>query len=255
MSQTLATQNLYDQWKILSPDNVLMCRVSQKRATWYLSRELADLIDTKTIKLRFTPGGLGHHGLFSFMLEDRLNQCVVCGADSQLTKHHVIPHQYRKHFPVDRKARTSYDVLMVCHSCHETYEKQAGVRNRELMDEMNIRQPKIEVDYAWLNLCKMANALLAMRTGTIRGSLPPEKQAQYEQMLCEYLNVSLLTDEQLASFSAKKTSREEFNRGEVIMRQVLAQGKLDKFCADWRKHFMLHMQPKFIPSTWNIYHV
>ena len=41
------------------------------------------------------------------------------GNIGNLTRHHVVPHCYRRNFPQELKAYCSHDVLPLCHSCHE----------------------------------------------------------------------------------------------------------------------------------------
>jgi len=49
----------YSNIKMLSPEGVVMCRLSERRANWYLDRGLAKLEADNAIRLNFTPNGLG----------------------------------------------------------------------------------------------------------------------------------------------------------------------------------------------------
>ena len=88
----------YDNWKVYSLEGELMFRCSNKKISWYLSRNLANQIADDSIRLNFHSKGLGHVGN-TFYLEDRSNSCVCCGANNNLTTHHVVPDMYRRHMP------------------------------------------------------------------------------------------------------------------------------------------------------------
>jgi hypothetical protein len=123
---------VYGNWKMLSPEGTLMCRLSDKKANWYIDRELAERVDgeEKTIRLTFTPNGIGDTN--EYMLEDKASLCVVCGARHDLTFHHVVPHGYRKHFPIEWKSHSSHDNLLVCERCHHLYERSAWELKKRL---------------------------------------------------------------------------------------------------------------------------
>ncbi|KAI9243532.1 hypothetical protein BY458DRAFT_561194 [Sporodiniella umbellata] len=62
----------------------------RKKAQWYLNRDLASLVpnEPKSIQLNFEAKGNGHKE-GDYMVEDRTNMCVGCGATGGLTLHHV----------------------------------------------------------------------------------------------------------------------------------------------------------------------
>jgi hypothetical protein len=63
-----------------------LCR---KKADWYLSRNLAAILPVdKAIKLLFVAKGDGH-AEGDYMVEDKANICVSCGASKALTLHHI----------------------------------------------------------------------------------------------------------------------------------------------------------------------
>lgn len=45
-------------------------------------------------------------------------RCVVCGKDNRISKFNVVPHSYRKFFPVDLKSHSSHDIVLLCTRCH-----------------------------------------------------------------------------------------------------------------------------------------
>lgn len=133
------TEKIYDNTKILNPDGSVLCFTEAKRARFYLNKNLAEKIsdDPLVIKLTFTPKGPGSQRC-SYLLEPRENKCVVCGSVEDLTRHHVVPHCYRKHFPENMKSHQSYDILAVCFPCHNKYEKHADKLKKELAGKYGV---------------------------------------------------------------------------------------------------------------------
>ncbi|NIQ13420.1 MAG: hypothetical protein GTO02_03115, partial [Candidatus Dadabacteria bacterium] len=123
----------YGNCEVLGPDGNLMFRCCQKKALWYLERNLGNQISKEpfTIQLTFTPKGKGHVD-DPYFLQIMKNLCVVCGSDENLTRHHVVPYCYRKFFPTNLKDHRSYDVMALCIPCHELYEEKATEFKEEL---------------------------------------------------------------------------------------------------------------------------
>src|SRR5208283_2948606 len=93
----------YDNIECYHPDGSLMCYLSSRQAEWYIKKGLGSFFDeskekdsNKKLRLNFVPNGKGEPEV---LLRERKNICVVSGKNDMLTKHHVIPYQYRKCFP------------------------------------------------------------------------------------------------------------------------------------------------------------
>jgi hypothetical protein len=108
-------KELYENCRMRGPDGVLLCTCNYKKIQWYISRDLADLVeeDPPTIQLRFQPGGRGHVG-DPYYLAKKENKCVVCGHGENYIRHSIVPHSYRKCFPIEKKSRSSHDIVLVC---------------------------------------------------------------------------------------------------------------------------------------------
>ena len=127
---------VYSNGAILSPDGELLARVGNKRANWYLNKGLADKIsdDPLIVQLNFVPKGHGNRG-DSYMLSDKINRCVVCASTEALTTHHIIPREFSRNFPAKIKERRSADVIVMCVSCHTSYEVEADKLKKELAEK------------------------------------------------------------------------------------------------------------------------
>jgi exonuclease 3'-5' domain-containing protein 2 len=103
LGHQVLTQDGYDHCRLLGPDGTLMALIPLKRFKWYLKKGLAKQIDENSIQLNFLPKGNGNVG-DDFYLNERKNRCVCCGTDDNFTKHHVVPQEYRIHFPLEMKS-------------------------------------------------------------------------------------------------------------------------------------------------------
>ncbi|KAI1315661.1 hypothetical protein EDD11_000554 [Mortierella claussenii] len=127
---------VYDNISVYAPpDSNLIFRCSQKRANWYLSRNLARSLSPTSIHLNFAPAGQGHAN-DSYYLEERENKCVVCGqatAEAGATMLHVVPEQYRKWFPIRLKSHSSHDVVVACPECNAQWDREAAVVRKTIV--------------------------------------------------------------------------------------------------------------------------
>ena len=85
----------YDNCTMYGPDNEWMCACDHKKMNWYLDRNLAEKLSDNTFKLTFKPEGKGHATESAYFAEKRVNCCVICGTEADLTKHHIVPYCYR----------------------------------------------------------------------------------------------------------------------------------------------------------------
>lgn len=122
----LGNKTGYDNCKILSPDNQLLCYCSKEKIEWYLKRNLGELVseDPSAVRLFFQPSGNALSDLTEFkneyevfMKHSRENQCVVCGKTDNFFKYHVVPSYYRNYFPLELKSHRSHDILLLCWTC------------------------------------------------------------------------------------------------------------------------------------------
>ncbi|KAF9118217.1 hypothetical protein BGW39_001378, partial [Mortierella sp. 14UC] len=127
---------VYDNISVYAPpDSNLIFRCSQKRANWYLSRNLARSLSETSIHLTFAPAGQGHVN-DPYYLEERENKCVICGqetAEAGATMLHVVPEQYRKWFPMKLKSHSSHDIVVACPECNAQWDREAAVVRKTIV--------------------------------------------------------------------------------------------------------------------------
>jgi len=245
-NNTLKTP-LYGNCRVQNPDGVHIFNCGEKKANWYLKRDLASVIclEPFTIQLKFIPNGHGHAN-DNFYLQKRQNICVSCGINEGLTKHHVVPYCYRKFFPEHLKNHTAYDILPLCSECHENYEIHAQQLKKQLADEYAIQHENAKVlDTELKNVCLAASALL-----NHSDSIPPERNAYLTAILIDYFNKDEITREDLEKAANLEYNTQRANykpEGQAVVENI---SDISLFVQRWRKHFVDSLKPQYMPQHW-----
>jgi exonuclease 3'-5' domain-containing protein 2 len=242
-------RKIYDNCSIYSPDNVLMCYCSRRRIDFYLKNDLAVKIDDNSIKLKFIPHGLGHNNEHPYLLEIKKNQCVVCGTEKGLTRHHVVPHAFRVHIQSKFYLRFGhYDVLPLCVICHGTYDTEHQTPFvKKLFDEHEIKfESKVIYNKDIGKIVKSAYALI-----NHKDTLPEDKKVYLEGLIKEYYGIELLTDEIIIN-ATKIENWKQKKDWESPYKQLLNKYETNEFFILWRKHFVKAMKPKFLLKSWAV---
>lgn len=228
---------LYESFVMLHPSGVMMCRCAHEKAMWYISRNLAQWIDEKTFQLTFTPQGTGK-SKDAYYLQGIPNRCVVCGATENLNKHHVLPRVFRVHCPDDYKNHTSHDVLPLCITCHDQYEKSATVLKSQLALEYGVLIQQERLQDA--ELARIKKVLSARKILTEHGDkIPLDRRT----ILAQLANQSVPDKFKQAPIR---------DYGAAVVKQVMQRGELFLFLQKWRSHFLQTMQPRFMPALWSV---
>lgn len=262
---------IYGNCKVYSPDNELMFRCLEERCQWYLERKLAEILEKNplSIKLNFKPNGKGER--HDLLKAERINKCVVCGEENlkALTRHHLIPYEYRKYFPDHEKGHNSFYVVPICNNCHAKYEaKHAVPFKRELSV---IYDAPLSVGQSEKNkrLCLILKKLFAIERNYLQEySIPKEKITA----LGTEVTKGLFSDVVFKDFTAKYHG--EFVKGSMLInldtlagvRDLIEKLKLmmeekphgqivvekckdiEEFQRKWVKHFIDNMKPKNLPE-------
>lgn len=93
-------------------------------------------LDPYTVQLKFEPSGRpGSED--SYYLNFKDNICVVCGSDESYMRKNIVPHDYRRYFPLVMKDHHSHDILLMCPECHRLSTFHDDKLRRELADKYN----------------------------------------------------------------------------------------------------------------------
>ncbi len=114
-------QPYYGNYRFYHATGPLMFITSEKRAQFYIDRGLVTSTPENPTHFTFRdrdgpPGGYGfhHETLHEYHLQPKENQCVVCASLQNLTKHHVLPITFQRHYPNERgdAGVRSHDLLL-----------------------------------------------------------------------------------------------------------------------------------------------
>jgi hypothetical protein len=220
---------VYGNHKMYSIEDEFLSHVDTKRMKWYLDRNLAMMINEKDFKLTFKSKGNQAQGEY-YKLELK-NICVICGTGESLTKHHVVPTQYRKYLPMKYKSKSSFDVLCVCIECHHSYEIIANVLKEDLLKKYDLideskHQQKIKKYHHVLN--------------NHSEFLSDEKRLDMVNFMEEFLDDSI---ENILSVDCN-----EFESTSSLLMKNITDYK--EFIIMWREHFIKNADPKHLPQEW-----
>lgn len=236
----------YGNCQVQNLDGHHIFNCGPKKSKWYLSRGLAEVIQDypQIIKLNFTLNGEGHRG-DPYFLQHRENICVVCGTTERLTKHHILPRCYRSYLNESIKNYNSYDILPLCYECHETYETHANVYKRELFAALNIKKEKAMVISPEIR--KVRSTAFALLN---YNSIPPERREVLLDYIRKYYGKDNISDEdlRLAADLEKNVRIEYRTESEIVVDNIV---DVEAFVIGWRKHFVTHTNPRYMPQHWD----
>jgi hypothetical protein len=264
-----------ENWKVFHPNGKHMFTCGEKKAFWYLDRNLAIIFGDKTIKLTFTPKGNGFEDNEEFGRNVRIVRCVVTGIGDDLQRHHIVPYCYRTYFPEEYKSKNHHDVVLINHEVHSEYEKHAVLYKDEIARIYNVKTiSELNGDYTkFLREKGKSNSLLLNALHSIFKSynkLPQEikteklrfisDQTEIPYNVIEGLNyiqlyklyLLLVEDHKLKIEAYKGQNRANFDHGYYVVQKLDTEEKIEEFVKLWRNHFINTMKPKFMPKGWSV---
>ncbi len=215
----------------------------RKRQIGIFKEGLASKISDNSIYLLFKPNGLGLHGK-EYGLSNMKNICVVCGTNSDLTKHHVVPKCYRSHFPEEFKTHKFHDVLIMCLPCHYKYEEEALKYKKEISIKWGCPIEGIVIDRSIEKRIK--NYILCLSDNRI----PKWRILEIKNEIRKDLNIKRITNSLIKEWVNKEINNFcTTSNGEMVVSKIK---DVKEFIVDWRRHFIETMDPKFLPEKWSI---
>lgn len=209
-----------------------LAHVDTKRMNWYLDRDLAIMLNEKDFRLTFKSKGDRRDAETAYYKLELENKCVVCGKEEELTKHHVVPTQYRKYLPMNYKSKSSFDVLVICSDCHHEYEAIADVLKLDLLIKYGLENHSKDM----IKIKSFHNTLnnhSEYLTDDRRSEMVEYLETYFESTIEEILIVDYLT------YYETTTS--------LLMKNITDYGA---FVIMWREHFIKHANPQHLPQEW-----
>jgi len=271
-SKNLSSEN----WKVYHPSGRHMFTCGEKKAYWYLERNLAKLIDgERSIALTFTPKGNGFEDDEEFGRSIRIVRCVVTGVSNSLQRHHIVPYCYRTYFPEEYKSKNHHDVVLMNFEIHSEYEQKANKFKDEVARIYNVKTiGELNSEYT-LKLRELGkpNAIIMNTIHSLfktYGRLSREGILEKLQFIAEntgipfdvvnkynYIQIYklylLLRDEHINElYQFKEANRKLYDHGYHVAQKLDTEEKIEDFVKLWRNHFIETMQPKFMPNGWSV---
>jgi hypothetical protein len=223
-----------------------MC--DRKKIDWYLKRNLAKQISEKVFQLTFEPKGVGNEN--PFFLEELANQCVVCGTKDKLSKHHLIPHQYRRTFSSEYKDSNHFDVVCICVDCHEKYEKVAEKFKKQLHKTYKVIQNKQKYN----GKPKAINGLLKILKEECE-ELDPIVIDKILKNLRSKLGTNILIEEVFQmDYLEIPIEKDYIELDKKLVEEYCKEKSLEDFILMWREHFITTMNPQYFSENWLKYY-
>ncbi|XP_041071015.1 exonuclease 3'-5' domain-containing protein 2 isoform X1 [Carcharodon carcharias] len=250
---------LYDNCFLHAPDGQPLCTCDRKKAQWYIDKGIGELIseDPFVVKLKFEPSGRPE-SQEDYYLITKENLCVVCGKRESYIRKNIVPHEYRRHFPIQMKDHSSHDVLLLCTACHATSNYYDNVLKQQLAEEFNApigceESIRLLEDPVRRQVRSGARALLHA------DSLPEARREELQSVLKAFYGMETLTREILEEGASLETRifNENYVPHGLKVTQSCAIGGLQALMSlekRWRQHFLDYMRPRHLPSLWSVDH-
>ena len=283
MGTFICKHPIYESCKMLAPDGQQLCYCDNKKMTWYVSRNLAEIIseDPPVFRLFFEPNARGckdeNDKSSNFYITSRTNCCVICGSEKDYLRFHIIPLIYRSCFPENLKSHKSHDVVLLCLSCHErarlVYEKKKKEISYKYNVPLNV-QDDGKINYLKLQQFQKKCKVLIR----VKNPLPEEAKNKLKKdvmnLFKEFMNSTDSFKEFVEKNGIKCEKEEDINdkfcelfsekfeigynmgnkknmHGQLVLEKVK---DLKEFIREWRKFFVDSFNPQFLPSEWSIDH-
>ncbi|KAG6456921.1 hypothetical protein O3G_MSEX010014 [Manduca sexta] len=254
---------LYHNCFMQAPDGELLCTCDDKKAMWYVEKELADVVTESplTVRLRFEPAGrcVGDVGRYYQLTKE--NKCVVCSGETSCIRKNVVPREYRKYFPEIMKDHSSHDVVLLCAECHRASNMRDQTLRERLAAECAAPLPRHEHTRTWENPVtkKIRSAARALLYQSQKHVLPESRRRELEDVLLQhYLQTENITQELLhdAANIQIVIENEDYESHGLRVTEYFkkSDGGLLKLEEMWRQHFLSTMKPKYMPDLWSTKH-
>lgn len=237
--------DLYGSIRVMAPDSDdIMFQTDKERAAWYLERGLAFMERPDFMRLTFKPKGPGH-AANSYFLQDFKNVCVVCGAKTSLSHHHVVPKCYRKWFPRDSELRGEwmYDVLLLCHKCHHEYEDFAWLKKLDICKKYGVHQNGDTSENKAYGIIIKTLKTLCLHEANI----PAYRKIILKGKVDSFFGRTVPVCEYRVLMLKKRDEAAHQPMGKLIAEKI---EDFDEFSKEWRCHFLEMMKPRHLPVGW-----
>jgi len=272
----LGSKNLNaENWEVYHPNGTHMFTCGEKKANWYLERNLAVRTTDDKIMLNFEPKGNGFETNEVFGKSHREAICVVTGIADGLQRHHIVPYCYRTYFSEQYKSKNHHDVVLMNYEKHSEYETIATQYKDVIAEMFDVKTiTEANKDYTLkLREIGRGNAILLntihslfktygkisyeMKLEKIRAisdgtGIPFETMCGYNYIQFYKMYLLLKEEHVKEQYKFKQKHRHEYDHGYHVVQKLDTEKKIMNFVKLWRNHFINIMQPQFMPNGWSV---
>lgn len=242
MERTKSTREIiYDNYRVYSSENILISYTSKKKALRLLKWEHAELLEEIPFSIRIKKDIKA--SVPDSIIVPRENICVCCGTSNDLTRHHVIPHEYSKFMGVKFKKCNYGNVLAVCFKCHQEYEMEAKKLKIILADKYNAPF----IDRYSIQIFSLCFTILNSE------KIPYQKIIELYDALSIATNLpkSALTEDFMIKQLEERHRKNNKTHSELVWEAI--KNSPDDFISMWKSHFIEHAKPQYLPLFWHYY--
>ena len=284
------TKAFFDNCKILKPNGDILSCCSAKGMKWYLRKNLAQVVDEKTIKLNFEPNVKGVN-FNQYHQSVKQSQCFVCGIKENLCKFAVVPECYRQYIDdkYNDKANRIHDCIPLCIQCNKRAMYHQNVIRDKLIKQYSIPHYKLQRNTTEYNRSLKAKKAAWALTGK-KNKIPIKRKISLLSEICDFYDLEyniIYSKESNGDESNKKDigyqelidiknedniSSTEIMNGCIEKLNMMRNDNLDRkqwqlhsqkmveifrekqteFIELWRKAFVDDMKPKYLPQIWTV---
>jgi cobalt/nickel-transporting P-type ATPase D len=264
-----------ENWRVYHPSGRHMFTCGEKKADWYLKRNLAISIGIKKIQFTFDPKGDGFEDNEVFGRSMRITRCVVTGSINNLQRHHIVPYCYRTYFPNQFKSKNHHDVVLINDIIHSNYEQHANSYKDEIARIYDVKTiEELNTEYTlklreigkergmvlntfhslFKSYGKVDNKVIVEKLHFISEKTNIDYQiisnCSYLQLYKIYLFLKEENEKEVNGF--KEENRIFYDHGYRVVQKLSTEEMIMDFVKLWRVHFIETMQPKYMPKGWSI---
>ncbi|XP_019453784.1 PREDICTED: protein RRP6-like 3 isoform X1 [Lupinus angustifolius] len=199
---------VYHNCRIFANDGRLLCYCDRKKLEWYVSRDLAKVVeeDPPAITLLFEPKGRPEDEDNDFYIQSKKNMCVGCGEGNHYLRYRIIPSCYRVHFPEHLKSHRSHDIVLLCVDCHEVAHASAEKYKRKIASEFGIplyvrrvihpgQENEEQTEEGGVSPLQLRTAAMALLRHGPR--MPPNRREELTEIVKRYYGGKEISEEDL----------------------------------------------------------
>ena len=247
-SKTGSIKPIYENYILLNKDGKFMTYCNKRVFNNYLNN--GKLLNETTIVTHEE----GDENVSQYHAELKENKCVICGLETSLVRHRIIPHSITEKYNfINKDRKTSQYIQALCMNCKDQVDEQYKVFLKKLFEKYYEEQMTKD-ELIMISKCKT----LLRLNGEINRK--DEKIKNIENDVKQFLRMSddQIMDGETLIEHANRNIEDKFVRlinciikpNKLIDEQQILIPIIEKFEKSWCKWFYDKFMPKYISKYW-----